>query len=82
MEKALEFRQSKGNNSAITDEVAINLHVHKPNIVMCIQYKLYEILSMCYLVMVSTEREMGGWTERRVDRWTDRQADRQTEKKE
>ena len=51
MGKTLKFRQWKGNNSAITDDTLIKLHVHNLTMVIYIQYKLNEIPSIGYLVM-------------------------------
>ena len=39
--KILKFRQSKGNNSAITNGVTIKLHVYNPTIVINIQYTFH-----------------------------------------
>ena len=51
MEKSLKFRQSKGNNSAITDNTLMKLCVHNHTMVVYIQYKLHETPSIGYLVM-------------------------------
>ena len=40
-EKSLEFRQSKGNNSAIPNESPIKLHLHNLTMVIYIQYKFH-----------------------------------------
>ena len=49
--KSLEFRQSKSNNSSVTDDTLVKLYVHNHTMVIYIQYKLHEILSIGYLVM-------------------------------
>ena len=49
--KSLNFRQSKGNNSAITKGTLIKLHVHNLTMVIYIQYKFHEVPSIGYLVM-------------------------------
>ena len=49
--KSLKFRQSMGNNSAITDDTPIKLHIHKLTMVIYIQYKFDKIPSIGYLVM-------------------------------
>ena len=49
--KSLKLWQSKGNNSTVTDETPIKLHVHNLSMVIYIQYKFHEILSNGYLVM-------------------------------
>ena len=53
---SLEFRQSKGNNSSITDATLMPLHVHNHAIVIYIQYKFHEIPSIGYLVMVEDRK--------------------------
>ena len=37
----VKLRESKGNNSAITDDTPINLHVHNLNMVIYIQYQFH-----------------------------------------
>ena len=49
--KSLKFRQSKGNNSSITDDTLMKLHMHNHTMVIYIQYKFHEIPSAGYLVM-------------------------------
>ena len=49
--KSLKFRQSKGNNSTITDDIPIKLHVHILTMVIYIQYMFHEISSISYPVM-------------------------------
>ena len=39
----LKCRQSKGNNSSITDYTLMKLHVHNHTMVIYIQYKFHEI---------------------------------------
>ena len=57
MEKSLKFRQSKGNNSSITDDIPSKLHVHNITIVMYIQYEFHEMLSISYLFMAIRGRQ-------------------------
>ena len=45
------FRQSKFNNSAITDDTTIKLQMLKLTMVIYIQYKFHEILTIGCLVM-------------------------------
>ena len=52
----IKFRQSKGNNSAITYDTPIKLHVHNLTMVIYIQYKFHEIPSIGYLVMAEDGR--------------------------
>ena len=47
----MKFRDSKGNNSAITGHNLIILHVHNLTMVIYIQHKLHESTSIGYLVM-------------------------------
>ena len=49
--KSLKFRQSKGNNSSITDDTLMKLNMHNNTMVIYIQYKLQEISFIAYLVM-------------------------------
>ena len=51
--KSLKCWQLKGNNSSITDYILIKLqmHNHTMSIYIYIQYKLYEMPSLGYLVM-------------------------------
>ena len=39
--KSLKFRQSKGNNSSITDDNLLKLHKHNHTIVIYTQYKVH-----------------------------------------
>ena len=39
--KSLKFRQSKGNNSSITDDTLMKIHVHNHTIVIYIQYNIH-----------------------------------------
>ena len=55
--KSLKFRLSKGNNSSITDDTLMKLHMH--NIVIYIQYKFHEIPSIGYLVMAENGKLEG-----------------------
>ena len=43
--------QSKGNNLSITDETQMKLHMHNHIMVIYIQYKLYGIPFIGYLLM-------------------------------
>ena len=56
----MKFRQSKGNNSVITDNTPIKLHVH--NLIMVTYIQFHELPSIGYLVMVE---------DRKTDRWVD-----------
>ena len=54
--KPSRFRQSKGNNSFITNDSLMKLHMHNHTIVICIQYKIHEILFISYQVMVEDRK--------------------------
>ena len=45
-EKSLQFRQSKGDNSSITHDTLMELHMHNHTMVICIQYKVHEFHSL------------------------------------
>ena len=47
----MNFRQLKGNNSAITDDTPIKLSMHNLTLAIYIQFKFHEIPSTGYLVM-------------------------------
>ena len=49
--------KSKGNNSSITDDNLMKLHLHKHTIVLYIQHKFHEIPSVGYKVMAGTEKK-------------------------
>ena len=55
----MKFRQSKGNNSAITDDAPIKLHMHNLIMAIYIQYKFHEIPSIPYLVMAEDGKSDG-----------------------
>ena len=55
----LKFRQSKGNNSAITDGIPIKLHTHHLTMAIYSQYKFHEIPSIGYLVMAEDGKLVG-----------------------
>ena len=69
--KTLKFSQSKGNNSSITDDTIIKLHVHNPKLVIYIQYKFHGIPSIGYLLMA--EDGKSEWWRNQKDGQTDRQ---------
>ena len=50
--KPLKFKQSKSNNSSITNYTLMKLQVHTHTIVIYIQYKFHEIPFIAYIVMV------------------------------
>ena len=50
-EKSLEFRQSKGNNSCITDDTLMKPHVYSNTMIIYVQHKFQEILFIADLVM-------------------------------
>ena len=50
--KIIDFSQPKGNNSSITDDTLMQLHVYNHTVVIYIQYKFHVISSIGYLVMV------------------------------
>ena len=58
----MKFRQSKGNNSAITDDIP-KIHVHNIIIVIYIQYKFHELPFIGYLVMTK-DGKTHGWMEK------------------
>ena len=64
--KSLKFRRSKGNNSAITDDTPIKLHMHNLIMAIYIQYKFHEIPSIGYLVMTE-DRKSDEQKDRRKD---------------
>ena len=47
----MKFRQSKDNNSSITDDSLTKHHIYNHNIVIYIQYKFQELPFIGYLVM-------------------------------
>ena len=55
----MKFRQSKGNNSALTDDAPIKLHTHNLIMAIYIQYKFHEIPSIRYLVMAEDGKSDG-----------------------
>ena len=65
--KSFKFRQSKGNNSAITDDTPIKLHMHNPTLIIYIQYKFHEIPSIGYLVMAEDQKS-DGWMDGQTGR--------------
>ena len=68
--KSTKFRQSKGNNSAKTDNTTIKLHMHNYHtMAIYIQYKFHDIPSIDNLVITEV-RKADGWTDERMDRWT------------
>ena len=56
-EKTLKFRQSKGDNSSITDNTLMKILMHNHTIVIYIQYKFPEIPSIGYLVMAEAGKK-------------------------
>ena len=64
-EKSLKFRQSKGNNSSITDDTLMKLYVHNHTMVFIyIQYKFHNIPYIGYLVMAedrNRDERKDGW---------------------
>ena len=50
------FRQSKGNNSSITNDTPNKLHVQNFTMVIYIQYKFYIIPSIGYLVLAEDRK--------------------------
>ena len=61
----MKVRQSKGNNSSITDATLMKLHVHNHTMVIYVQYKFHEITSIGYLAMPEDGK---------LDRWKFRQS--------
>ena len=53
--KSLSFRQSKGDNSTITHDTLMKLHVHNHIMVIYIQYKFHEIPSVAYRIMADDD---------------------------
>ena len=51
MKKSNKFRLLKGKNSNINDDTLMKLHMHVHTIVIYIQYKVRDILSIGNLVM-------------------------------
>ena len=60
MEKSLKFRQSNGNNSSIIGDILMKLPLHHLTMVLYIQYKFDEILSIGYQVMAE-DGKSDGW---------------------
>ena len=59
-EKSFKFRQSKGNNSSITEDTLMKLSVHNHTMVIIyIQYKFHEIPSIGYLAMAEDGKTNG-----------------------
>ena len=54
----MKFRQSKGNNSSITEDIMMKLHVHNHAMVIYIQYEFHEIPSIGYLVMAEDRKKL------------------------
>ena len=54
--KSLKFRQSKGNNSYITDDTMMKRHLHNHIMVIYIQYNFDKIPSIGYLVMAEDRK--------------------------
>ena len=48
----MKFRQSKGNNSSITNDTLVKLHVHNYTVVIYIQYKVHEITSIFFCSVI------------------------------
>ena len=63
--KSLIFWQTKGNNSAVTDDTQIKLHMQNLTMVIYIQFKIHAIPSIGYLVMAE-DGKVDGWTEGRT----------------
>ena len=57
--KSLKFRQSKGNNSSITEDILMKIHTHNHTMVLFIQHKFHEIPSIGYLVMAEDGKTDG-----------------------
>ena len=47
----MKFRQSKGDNSSITDDTLMKLHVNNHTMLLYNQYKFHENQFISYLVM-------------------------------
>ena len=63
--KSLKFKQSKDNNSSISGDILMKLHVHHQTIVLYIQYKFDVIPSIEDIYCVMTEdRKTDGWADR------------------
>ena len=56
--KSLNFRQTKGNHSAIPDGSLTKLYVHNLTMVIYMQYRFHEIPSISYLVMAEDENSL------------------------
>ena len=66
--KSLKFRQSKGNNSSITNVTLMKLNLHNYTMVINIQYKFHEIPSIDSgwkdgQTGGQEDGQKGGWTE-------------------
>ena len=51
MEKSLKCRQSKGNDSSITDYSLMKLHILNQTIVIYIKYKFHKVPFIIYRVL-------------------------------
>ena len=56
VKRSLKFRKSKGNNSSITDDTLMKLHVHNHTMTIYIQYEFHEMSSIGYKVMAEDEK--------------------------
>ena len=59
--RSLKFRQSKGNNSSITDDILMKLNMQNNTVVIYIQYMFQEISFIGYLVMAADGKIIGWW---------------------
>ena len=54
--KSLKFRQSKGNNSSISDDNLMKHHVHNYTMVIYIHDTFHEIPSIVFLVKAEADK--------------------------
>ena len=58
----MKFRQSKGNNSSITDDILMKLHVNNHTMLIYNQYEFHEIPFIGYLVMAEDGKKLQIYT--------------------
>ena len=63
----MKFKRAKGNNSSITNDTLMKLHVHNHTIAIYIQHKFHEIPSIVYIVMAEDGKTDGRLMDRSID---------------
>ena len=62
----LNCRQSKGNNSSLTEYTLMKLHVHKHIMVIYIQFKFHDSPSITYKVMAEDSQNQRNLSNQRA----------------